>query len=245
MPPKYAIISVLAVLLSFVGGFLLANALNRSDMETVSAENERLKAAIAEQEKNKERSTLSDDEIRARLAEADQNPGKLDLQRGLGIALYQYAASERNTALIADAIRVLERANSLDPNDRDVIIALAHAHFDIGYFDKKNEHLLIARDFYTKALTREPDDANVRVDQGLTFFLHDPPDYASAIDHFERALKTDPKQERALQFLIQSYWRQNRSQKAAEYLETLKSVNPGNAAIPELSSMLTQPAAAQ
>jgi hypothetical protein len=48
-------ISIVAVVISFAGGFILANALNRSEVETLRAENSRLKtdSAVWEQQNRK------------------------------------------------------------------------------------------------------------------------------------------------------------------------------------------------
>jgi hypothetical protein len=43
MNQKVFWLSIVAVIVSFIGGFLLANALNRNELTTLRAENERLK----------------------------------------------------------------------------------------------------------------------------------------------------------------------------------------------------------
>ena len=90
----------------------------------------------------------------------------------------------------------MERALDLQPADRDLQIAIGNAYFDQGYLNKDNAGLERSREFYRKALASKPGDADVRTDLALSFFLFDPPDYASAVAEFEKALASNPKQER-------------------------------------------------
>jgi hypothetical protein len=58
---------------------------------------------------------LSDEEIDAKIAEADSNPENLQFQKGLGVALYRYGAMRQDVAVIDKALKILERAHQLDP----------------------------------------------------------------------------------------------------------------------------------
>jgi len=234
------LISLVAVVLSFAGGFFLANAINRTDINNLRAENERLKSDQDEKEKQGSDSSLSDDEIAAKIAEADQQPQNFDFQKRLGLALYKYGAMKQDSDVIGDSIKLLQRADGLNNDDHEVIVGLGNAHFDIGYFKKQNGELQKARSFYERALKQTPTDAEIKTDLALTYFLTDPPDDEQAVAGFKDALKTDPKQAKALEFIIQSLIRTNKRDEAAGYLDQLKKADPNNDAIAGLTAKLNE-----
>ena len=240
MPVKYLVISLVAVALSFIGGFLIANALNRAEIEAMRRENDGLKNA-ANSAADSPDAALSVEAIREKLDEADSNPGNIEFQRNLGLALYKYASSQQNVELLADSIRLLERVRSARPDDRDVLVALGNANFDIGYFGKQNERFITARGIYDEALKTTPRDADILTDRGLTYFLFDPPDYAAAEREFAAALAAAPTNPRTLRLAIEANWQLGRSAEAADLLERFKQVDPQNPAIPELSTRLLTP----
>src|SRR5262245_42963468 len=129
------LIIIVAALGGLVGGFLLANAINRNEITTLRAEFERLKSQPPASATGAN-AELSDDEIAATIARADQNPNDFQLQRNLGTALYRYAAMTQNIELLEQSARILARAASLQPGDYDVLVSLGNAHFDKGYFSK-------------------------------------------------------------------------------------------------------------
>jgi tetratricopeptide (TPR) repeat protein len=231
-------------LVGLIAGFILANSINRSELATLRAENDRLATERASAPAQGQGSGLTDEEINATLARADQSPNDFDLQRNVGVAIYRYGAMRQDEQVIRQSLRVLERAASLRPNDLDVTLTLANAHFDVGYFTKDNEALARSRALYVKTLAARPNNVDVRTDLGLTHFLQTPPDYSGAVGEFQKSLDTDPRHEKTLQFMIQALIKQNKPSEAAQYLERLRSVNPKNESIGELTSMLagTQPA---
>ncbi len=228
------LIGIVSALVGVVGGFLLANTLNRGELSTLRSENERLKA-----QNGSEGSSLNDSEINATIAKADQNVSDLTIQRNVGVAIYRYAAMKQDVALLQQSVRILTRAFDLEPDDYDVMLTLGNAHFDIGYFSKDNNALAKSREFYSKALAVKADDVNVRTDVGLTYFLETPPDYARSITEFRRSLDKDPKHEKTLQFMIQAMAKQSNYAEASKYLEQLRAVNPQNKALQELTAMLS------
>ena len=243
MGKRNLLISLVAVVLSFSGGFFLANAINRKDINNLRAENERLKTNRTDDQNKASESALSDDEIAAKLAEADRQPQNFDFQKRLGLALYKYGAMKQDTDVIESSIQLLQRADVLKRDDHEVIVGLGNAHFDIGYFKKQNDQLQQARSFYERALKQSPADAEIKTDLALTYFLADPPDDATAIAGFKDALKNDPKQEKALEFIIQSLIRTNKKDEAAGYLDQLKKTNPKSDAIAGLTMKLNETSA--
>jgi tetratricopeptide (TPR) repeat protein len=233
---KYYLIAAIVGLAAFVGGFLLANSINRSETERLRSELEAAKASPGPGSSSD--SSLSEDEIQAKVAEAERDPQNFQFQKSLGIGLYRYGAIKQDAAVIERAIPILERANRLDPKDADVLTALGNAHFDIGYFNKDNDALARARTSYETALKTRPDDVGLITDLGLTYYLQQPPDLERAAAEFERSLGKDAKHERALQFYVQTLVKQNKFEEASKQLSKLREVNPQNGSIAELSELI-------
>ena len=244
MSAKTVWIILAAALAGAAIGFILANSINRSELSNLRAENERLKSSTPASTTGDSNPALSEDEINATVARADNNPGDFETQRNVGIAIYRYGAMKQDEKLVRQAVRILDRAAKLKPDDYDVTLSLGNAYFDVGYFGKDNEALANALTFYAKALAAKPGNPDVITDVGLTYFLQTPPDYNSAVGEFKRSLEKNPKHEKSLQFLVQTLIKQNKADEASEYLEKLRSVNPQNQSIGELTSMLSssQPA---
>ena len=233
-------ISIVAVVISFAGGFILANALNRNEMEGLRAENARLKTGSGDLGESESETTLSDDEIRQRIRDAEQNPTNFSFQKNFGLALYRYAVIKKDAAMLAEVEKILNRARSLNEKDYDVLVALGNLQFDFGYFKKSNEGFVKAREYYAKALQQNPKDVDVRTDLGMTYFLANPPQLEKAIAEFKMSLENDPKHEKTLQFLTQSYIKTGNTQQAEIYLARLKEINPQT---PNLEDFQTQMAA--
>jgi tetratricopeptide (TPR) repeat protein len=244
MNGKKLLTAAAGALIGLVAGFILANSINRSELTTLRAENDRLKSNRTATPGQGAGPGLSEEEINSTIARADQSPGDFEIQRNIGIAIYRYGAMKQDEKIIRRSLPLLERAANLRSNDFDVTLTLANAHFDVGYFTKNNESLTRSRELYTKALAAKPDNVDIRTDLGLTHFLLTPPDYKSAVDEFQKSLAKDPRHEKTLQFMVQALIKQNRSSEAAQYLEQLRSVNPNNESIGELSGLLSgsQPA---
>jgi tetratricopeptide (TPR) repeat protein len=233
-------LSIGLVVLSFIGGFFLANALNKSELETLRAENNRLKNSQTNSNQNYSEATLSDEEIQKRIAEADRNPNNLQAQKNLGLALYKYASIKKDTKLLDEVARLLNRAYEKNPADKDVTVTLGNLYFDKGFYEKDNESLKKAREFYGKILEQTPNDFEVRTDNGLTYFLQNPPENEKAIAEFEKSLKENPKHEKSLQFLIQALLKQGKTQEAENYLAKLKEINPTTPSIAEIQKQIAQ-----
>jgi len=229
-------IAVIALIAGFAIGFLVANRLNRSELESLRSENARLKEPPANGEENG--ATLSDDEIRTRIKKADDDPGNLEYQRNLGIALYRYASMKKDVPLLNESTRLLKRVLEADKSSVDANTALGNAYFDIGYFSQDSASYAVSRQYYEVALKQRPDDSSVRTDYGLTFFLQQPPDYDRALAEFEKSLRSDPKNEKALEFTTQAYLKKNDTVNAQKALDRLKTARPDNASIAGLTAAL-------
>lgn len=230
---------IIAALGGFIGGFLLANSMNRSEINSLRTQSERSAPNIASNTPGSEEGDLRPEEIRAKIAEADKSPTDLAFQRDLGLALYRYAAVKQDVPLFSEAIRILERADSLKAKDFDVLTALGNAHFDIGYYKRDAASFEKARVVYAQALAVKPGDPDVQTDLGLTYFLQDPPAYDKAAAALQKVGETTPSHKRSLQFLVQVFVKQNKPADAERALERLKAIDAANPEIAQLTELVT------
>lgn len=231
---------VLGAASSFIGGFYLSNVLNGGEIRILRAENERLAQSINQGEKSNSPPSLSKEEIRKKIVEAEQNKDNFTFQKALGLALYRYAKLRQDRELLPSIVKLLKRANTLNEDDYDVIVSLGNVYFDIGRAKKNKTSLEKAKSFYKKALERNGKDVRVRVDLGRIYFLSNPPNYEKALKEYEEALKINPKHEKSLQSIIQVLIKLKRKEKAAAYLQTLKKINPQNLSAGEFERQLTE-----
>ncbi|HMT07482.1 MAG TPA: hypothetical protein PKA82_05720 [Pyrinomonadaceae bacterium] len=231
-------VGIIAALAGATAGFVLANSLNRTTINALKAQIDNRQSSPQTTAPGQGDLGVSDEEIKAKIQEADSNPTDVAFQKNLGRGLYRFAAMKRDPILIEEAKRILERAKSLDPKDFDVLVDLGNAYFDIGYFKKDAAAFKSSRESYEAAMVIKPTDANVRTEYALTFYLSEPADLKRAHEEFAKALKLDPKQERALQFTTSAYIREGDFVNATKTIEMLKSVNPKNDSIPSLQTQI-------
>jgi tetratricopeptide (TPR) repeat protein len=240
MKSKSFWISIVAVGISFIGGFILANAFNRNELDGLRAENARLKSQSSQTGQNQSDLALTENEIRQKIAEADKNPADFSFQKNLGLALYRYAAMKQDSILLSEIEKILKRAYDLNNKDYEVTVALGNLQFDLGYLRNKNENFAQAREYYQKALENNPKDVNVRTDYGLTYFLQNPPDYEKAIVEFRKSLEENPKNERTLQFLTQALLQTGNTAEAEASHAKLKEINPNTPNLAEFQAQMAQ-----
>lgn len=239
MNKKALALSVIAVIASFIGGFLLANALNRNDLNALRAENAQLKNAQTSSPSADE-FTLADEEIRKKIEEADRNPADFDFQKNLAIGLYRYAQMKQEAGYLTEVARLLRRAAETKPQDYETIVTLGNVYLDIGQINKDNGAIEQSREFYRKALTLKKDDADVQNDLGLTYFFAAPPEPEKAIAEYEKALQMNPKHEKSVENLIRAQLSLGKVREAEDFLNKLKQINSGNRALPDLEAQVAQ-----
>lgn len=239
MNKKALIISVVAVVFSFIGGFILANALNRNEINNLQAELGRLKNSQPSQTEAS-KATLTEDEIRAKIAEADGNPTNIEFQKNLAIGLYRYANAEQESKWLPDVARILTRVVENNPKDFNAVVSLAGVYFDIANEKQDSEIFKKSREFYKKALEINPNDVETQTDLGLTYLMEKPANEASAIAEFQKSLKIDPKHEKTLQNMIQAQIGIGNAAAAEQFLNQLKEVNPNNEALSDLTAQLAE-----
>ena len=229
---------IAAALAGFIGGFLLANGINRSEMTALRSQTAQPASATSNQAQTAPDNTLSDAEIKAKIDEADKNADDFAFQKNLGVGLYRYAAMKQDVKTLTESVRILTRANTLNAKDFEVMVALGNAQFDIGFFNKDAASFQRARSSYSKALELRPDDLDVQTDLGLTYFLQDPADNAKAATMLEKVIAVDPRHSRSMQFLVQTYVKLGRIADAEKLLAKLKEIDPRNAQIGELTGQI-------
>ncbi len=239
MSNRFLGLSILGIVVSFIGGFFLSNALNRNEINGLKTENAQLIQNVSQGKKTNLPPSLSKKEIQNKLKEAEQNKDNFAFQKGLGLALYRYAGLRQDNELLPDIVKLLERANVLNSEDYDVLVSLGNVYFDIGRGKKENSKLEKAREFYKKALVKNEKDVNVRVDLGLTYFLSAPPDYEKALSEYKEALKINSKHEKSLQVTVQVLLKLKHKEEAGKYLQTLKQVNPQNSLLVEFQKQIS------
>lgn len=230
--------AAIGMLAGFAAGFLIANSLNRSELESAQAQAANLSSEGAPAGSRAERMELSDEEIRAKIAEADQNADNFQYQKTLGLALYTYAAMKQDARLLEDVAKLLERANKLNPDDYDVLVSLGNVSFDLGQVKKDESLNEKARGFYRTALGKNEKDANVRTSLGVSFLASRTPEPRKAIEELRMAVEIDPRNDKALRYLAQAYADAGEKENAAKYLEELKKVDPENPSIAELEKKI-------
>ncbi|HLM03323.1 MAG TPA: tetratricopeptide repeat protein [Pyrinomonadaceae bacterium] len=240
MNKKAIALTVIAVIASFAGGFLLANALNRKDLDALRAENAQLKNAQSQQRQQSDEFTLADEEIRKKIEEADRNTSDFDFQKNLAIGLYRYSQMKQDAKYLPDVARLLKRANEMNPQDYATIVALGNVYLDIGQINKDNAAIEQARGFYRQALSIKSTDADVQNDLGMSYFFAAPPETEKAIAEYEKALEINPRHEKAMENLIRANSSLGKTKEAEDFFNRLKQINSANEALPALEAQIAQ-----
>lgn len=234
---------IIALLVGFIGGFLLANSMNRAEINAIRSLGG--KQTSLPVQTNSQEPTLSDAELKAKIAEADANSSNFAFQKDLGIALYRYAAMKQDVGILAESQRILERANSLDNRDFDVLVSLGHAYFDLGFSKKDGAGFQKAREIYANALQIQPDDADIQTDIGISYYWQPSPDYNKAAAQLEKVGAANPTHTRSMQYLARSYIKLKRLADAEKLTAKIKSINPNEGGLAELNSELAAAKAGQ
>ena len=182
---------------------------------------------------------LSEQELREAIQKTDAHADDIDLQKRFGVALYAYVNQTRDPRFLPDAVRFLKRAAEANPNDRSILVSLGNALFDLGQMGE-TARFAEARGYYQKALEIDANDVNVRTDLGLTYYFAEPSDPQSAIREYRKSLEINPRHESTLQNLATALIKTGNRKEAEKTIETLRGVNPKNAALADLEALLAQ-----
>lgn len=248
---KVLIAGVVGILAGFLGGFFLANGINRGEQDKLRAELTSARAGAKEGNSPQAQQasapgggdsfpTLTDEQLGNAVKQADADPSDAELQHKVGQALYFYAWEKGNAEILPEVARILKRAHALDPKNYRTTVIAGDAHFLIASRKSDAATLREARRFYEAALSAQPDDAQVRTNLGRTYFFDKPPDPQRAIGEYRRALRADPKQELSLQSLAAALIETGGFEEAARRLDELEKVNPSNEELAGLRAQLEQ-----
>ena len=238
MKSKIIFLTVIALIGSFIAGFMVANSLNKSEIAKLRGETVNKPQTTAPASQNPSETTLSEEEIRARLSEADNNPENISFQRNLGMALYKYAAMKQEANILMEVTRLLGRVYENDKKDYEILVTLGNCYFDAGLLKKDDSTLIKSRKYYSEALELQPKDADVRTDLGLSYFLTTPPDVEKALEFYKKSFQDDPSNEKTPQAIARAYFDQNNVAETEKYLALLEKVNPENTNLIDIRSKL-------
>lgn len=236
-------------------GFVLANVIDRTDERVTPKINlpaeQRLESSQSQVNSSEnsgpklvnsnagDANKLSDEELHEVIARADKNKDDLKLQRNLGIALFKYASLEQNGELMLDVIRFLERADKKAfSKDKELYETLGDALFINGKQDNAQIHL--AREAYLKGLKVDPQNADLKVNIGVTYFSQNPPNPSAALSQYNQALILDLSNERALENKIIALIALKKNSEARKNIKRLAQVNPRNSALNDLQTQINQ-----
>ena len=190
--------------------------------------------------KTTEEGRLSVDELRQAIAKAEQDKDNAPLQRNLGIAVFKYSALEQRVDFLPDAVRLMERAlPKTSAKDRELNETLGNALFVLARQGQPGR-MPSARQAYQRALQAEPDNAELLVNLGLTYFFDRPTDPAAALSQYTKALKIDPRSEIAIESSIVAWLALKQNAKAVEGVHKLRQLNPHNDRLNDLESEVNQ-----
>lgn len=232
----------IGLLVGLIIGFLFANSVNQNGggaARTQPPAQPRSNASANNNSPANSSEELTEEEVREAIATADKKPDDFELQRNLGLALYRYASFTQDARYLPDVERFLKRAYDADPKDRDLTVALGHVVFDMAQ-QTDAARFADARTYYQKALQMKPDDADVRTDLGLTYYLAKPSDPQKAIAEFRQSLAIDARHEATLQHLAAALIVVGNHTEAQKRIEELQAINSSNPALSNLRAQLAQ-----
>ncbi|HEY0460903.1 MAG TPA: tetratricopeptide repeat protein [Pyrinomonadaceae bacterium] len=227
MNKENTLFGIVGLLLGLIIGFMFANNVNQK--AAVIAPNSAVKQNpnmpeghpdISGNTTNASQNGPSMPEVQEAIEKARAAPDNFEAQMKAAELHYQIEKYDK-------AIEYLKQANKIQPDNYEVIVNLGNTYFDSGNYAE-------AEKWYSAALGKKTEDANVRTDLGLTFIFRDPPNYDRAITEFEGVLAKDINHPQALQNLTVAYTKKGNAAKAQETVDKLEQVDPTNVSISKL-----------
>jgi tetratricopeptide (TPR) repeat protein len=216
---------IIGLLLGLIIGFFFANSVNQRGFAGRSPAGSGATAGLPPDHPSLEGSGAADQAgmqpaVKAVVDKARNEPNNLEAQM-------QAAQMYVQVQQFDQALELLMRANQIQPENYQVIVALGNTNFDSQNYEA-------AEKWYTAALAKKPDDVNVLTDRGLTYMFRAQPDYDRAIAEFRKALQYQPKHEQTLQNIVVALTEKKDAKEAQAMLDKLVEASPQNPAIPEL-----------
>lgn len=215
----------------------MANSLNRTRIETLEAGRQ----AAAEQKsgaRDPGKADLAESEINDRLDQAKNDPENFTLQKGLGLALYQFAALKQDEKRLDDVEVLLQRAYTLNPDDYEVLVAFGNINFDLAMLKKDAAKVNKARGLFREALEKNPKDVRVLNSLASTYLQTDTAEPEKAISYLRSALEIDRRSEPVVLNLARAYLANGNVAEARVYVSKLKEINKANPEITRLEGRI-------
>lgn len=234
MSKDNVLFGIIGLLLGFIIGFMFANNANQQAAQPsrTAASNSQMNLpadhpplpsnAVADQS-NPSQTGAAMPAVQAAIDKARNEPNNFDAQKQAGDMYYQIQRFD-------EAVDYWLKANKIKPDDYETIVNIANAYFEAGKYE-------LAEQWYTSALTKNPNDVNVRTDLGTTFMARTPPDFDRAIKEYRRSLETDPNHEQTLHNLVIAYAKKGQAKEAQEMYDKLEKAYPQN---PDLQLLRSQ-----
>ncbi len=213
---------VIGLLIGAIIGFVFANSVNRSTLDSPAAASSAPFGSNANPALPPDHPPIGGDnsqsgsipQVTAAIERARAEPQNFEAQMTAGDLYYQIQRLD-------EAVKFYEAASKLRPDAVEPFIKLGDSNFDAEKYQE-------AEKWYVQALEKEPRNKNVRTDLGLTFFLREPRDLPRAIKEYKAALAIDPRLEIALQNLALAYREGGDDANYRKTVEQLRAVNPDN-----------------
>lgn len=229
--PQSIYLSVIGLLLGFIVGFFYANHYNREAILAGAAgpaTRPGMAAGSTGGQLPPDHPPVNNEEdLNAALKSADAEPKNFEAQIAAVQTLYR-------AGRIDDAMRIMQRAIKLKPDDYQATVQLGNLNYDLadnklqqGDKDGANPYYLEAARWYEKAMKQNPNDVNVRTDYGLTFYFRQPPDLTQAIAAYRQSLQLEPNHPQTLYNMTIALTDKGELSEAESILAKLSTIAPG------------------
>ena len=222
--------AVIGILTGFIGGFFLANNINRNAaLQNPVAQIPAAAPILNPQTQNasiKDNRGAAIPEVAETLDRAQKEPDNFAAQIKAGEMYARIQNTEK-------ANEFLQRAVAARQDNFQDLTTLGNGFFDLKNYEE-------AEKWYSKALEKNPDDANVRTDLGSTFMERAQPDLDRAVKEYQTSLATNPAHENTLFNLSLALMRKGDAAGAQETLAKLEKANPSSPLIANLKQKLAQ-----
>ena len=227
-------LAVIGVIIGFIGGFVLANKINRDaalqpvntnavqNQPFPNAQNPQIQSADI---KDKPTGAMLPD-IAEKLEKATKEPDNFEAQITAGDMYSQIQKFDK-------ALEFYQKANKIKPDDYKTIIKLGNSNFDLKNYEA-------AEKWYESALAKNPNDVDVRTDLGSTFMERAQPDLDRAIKEYRASLNINPAHENTLFNISLALMRKGDKQGAQEMLNQFEKVSPQSPLIAKLKQKLAE-----
>ena len=220
MTKENILFAIIGVLIGLIGGFFITNSLNQAAVAPLPGAAMPQNGTVPGGHPAIPGGGGSVPEIQAAIDKAKQNPDDFESQMKAAELYYQIQRFD-------GAIEFLKKANSIQPENQEVIVNLGNANFDAERYDE-------AEKWYTAALAKKPENVDVRTDLGLTYIFREKPDYDRAVKEFSKVLESKPDHVQALQNLTVAYTKKSDAENARATLAKLETVDPTNSSLAKL-----------